>query len=178
MTHWCAELDLFGLVKSGYPGFLCFEGPQDGVRDMIRRIKALQWHAITVKTEVPYVCHLPAHTPAAEAQAAALSKCCLARGHTSMLARSAAAGGGGGGSPKLRTSMDEVETSRELVERCVDAGSVCCEPSSLSFSAREKLTLHLAPFPCCCWCCFVFSASLRAAGIPEDEIKFALNLRS
>lgn len=109
MNRWCAELDIFGLVKSGYPGILCFEGTKDSVQDMVRRIKSLQWHAITVKTEVSFTYRVPEDCVGTEALSHALLACCLARGHSSTSASI--------GKQKLRTCMDEVETGRQLVDR-------------------------------------------------------------
>ncbi|WFD20169.1 hypothetical protein MCAP1_002413 [Malassezia caprae] len=36
---WCPELSVWGVLKLGYPGFLCFEGAVQDVDDMIRRVK-------------------------------------------------------------------------------------------------------------------------------------------
>lgn len=36
---WCPELSVWGLLKLGYPGFLCFEGEAADVDDMVRRVK-------------------------------------------------------------------------------------------------------------------------------------------
>ncbi|WFD23825.1 hypothetical protein MEQU1_002519 [Malassezia equina] len=37
---WCPELDVWGVLKLGYPGFLCFEGAVKDVDEMVRRVKA------------------------------------------------------------------------------------------------------------------------------------------
>lgn len=36
---WCPELQVWGLLKLGYPGFLLFEGEADDIDDMVRRVK-------------------------------------------------------------------------------------------------------------------------------------------
>lgn len=116
MNRWCTELRVFGLVKSGYPGFLCFEGEKDDVQEIVRRIKALQWHAITVKTEVPYTVtasfRLTDEKHGSDMSSVALRQCLLAIGHSA----SENSGSGDRGA-KLRTSMDEVVDSGALVNR-------------------------------------------------------------
>lgn len=105
MNKWCAELQVYGLVKSGYPGFLCFEGKREDVEEIVRRIKALQWHAITVKTETPYTFE-DANTK--DIHSLAIRQCLLAKTHSAKTKCS---------SDVVRTSMDEVETAGELVQR-------------------------------------------------------------
>ncbi|PWN34898.1 uncharacterized protein FA14DRAFT_160309 [Meira miltonrushii] len=105
MNKWCAELQVYGLVKSGYPGFLCFEGMREDVEEIVRRIKALQWHAITVKTETPYSFE---EKNTQDIQSMAIRQCLLAKTHSAK---------GKSSSDVVRTSMDEVETGGELVQR-------------------------------------------------------------
>jgi hypothetical protein len=94
-----------------YPGFLCFEGEQDDVQEMVRRIKALQWHAITVKTEETYTYLASSHSDTMDRiRQEAVQHCLLAKGHSAEVQ---------GHSDKLRTTMDEVESGKELVERWV-----------------------------------------------------------
>lgn len=50
-NNWCPELDLWGILLVGWPGYLCFEGPTEAVDEMIRRVKRLQWHAIQLRLE-------------------------------------------------------------------------------------------------------------------------------
>lgn len=38
-ANWCPELQVWGLFKIGYPGFLVVEGAEDDVHEMCRRIK-------------------------------------------------------------------------------------------------------------------------------------------
>jgi Protein of unknown function (DUF1115) len=108
MNKWCSELQVFGLVKSGYPGFLCFEGMREDVEEIVRRIKALQWHAITVKTETPYTFERSESQSAENVHSLAIRQCNLAKIHSANNKNS---------SDVVRTSMDEVETGGELVQR-------------------------------------------------------------
>lgn len=39
LASWCSELRVWGLIKLGYPGFMCFEGEKDDVHEMIQRVK-------------------------------------------------------------------------------------------------------------------------------------------
>lgn len=106
MNKWCSELQIYGLVKSGYPGFLCFEGMREDVEEIVRRIKALQWHAITVKTEIPYT--FENANGEEDIHSSAIRHCKLAKTHSAKQKSS---------SEVVRTSMDEVETGGELVQR-------------------------------------------------------------
>ncbi|KOS16554.1 hypothetical protein Malapachy_3005 [Malassezia pachydermatis] len=36
---WCPELQVWGLYKLGYPGFLVFEGAKDDVTEIAKRVK-------------------------------------------------------------------------------------------------------------------------------------------
>lgn len=116
MNKWCSELDVLGLVKSGYPGFLCFDGGRDGVDEIVRRIKALQWHAITVKTDVPY----DVQCKGGEAGESIL-QAGLARGHSSVSFYQAKPA-----KSKVRASMDEIEDTGRFVQRSVMS---CFRPS-------------------------------------------------
>ncbi|MCO5565895.1 hypothetical protein L7F22_019570 [Adiantum nelumboides] len=108
MNKWCSELQIYGLVKSGYPGFLCFEGMREDVEEIVRRIKALQWHAITVKTETPYTFERSESQSAENVHSLAIRQCNLAKIHSANNKTP---------SDVVRTSMDEVETGGELVQR-------------------------------------------------------------
>lgn len=108
MNKWCSELEVFGVVKSGFPGFLCFEGPRDGVDEIVRRIKALQWQAITVKTDVLYTIERRKGNDSTDT----LLQACMSFGHSSVQTYNQ-----GKGSTKLRTCMDEIEETGPFVER-------------------------------------------------------------
>lgn len=116
MNKWCSELQIFGLVKSGYPGFLCFEGIQEDVEEVVKRIKSLQWHAITVKTETPYTVQVESNLGFENESGSKENLYSLAI-RQSKLARNHSANGKSTASDVVRTSMDEVETSGELVQR-------------------------------------------------------------
>jgi hypothetical protein len=76
---------------------------------MVRRIKALQWHAIMVKTEEPYTFKASdGVTTMNQVRDEAVRHCLLANIHERQEADS-----------KLRTTMIEVESGKELVERQV-----------------------------------------------------------
>jgi hypothetical protein len=98
-----------------YPGYLCFEGEEKDVQEMVRRIKALQWHAVMVKTEEPYeysassVC-----STMGEVREEAVLHCLLAHGHKKQDAGA-----------KVRTTMIEVDSGKELVERRVLTQPAC-----------------------------------------------------
>ncbi len=51
IVDWCAELDLWGISRPGYPGVIIVEGPSDNVSAFTRRIKALRWQALNVRYE-------------------------------------------------------------------------------------------------------------------------------
>ncbi len=49
--NWCPELRIWGIVRVGWPGYLCFEGESSAVDEMVRRVKGLQWHAIQLRVQ-------------------------------------------------------------------------------------------------------------------------------
>lgn len=51
---WCPELQVWGLLKLGYPGFLLFEGETDDIDDMVRRVKV----RCPLDTEHAMACYL------------------------------------------------------------------------------------------------------------------------
>lgn len=51
---WCPELQVWGLLKLGYPGFLLFEGEAEDIDDMVRRVKV----RCSLDTEHAMACHL------------------------------------------------------------------------------------------------------------------------
>ncbi|UZJ53034.1 hypothetical protein CBS101457_002354 [Exobasidium rhododendri] len=112
MNAWCSELSLWGLVKSGYPGYLAFEGRKEDVDEIVRRIKALQWHAIQVKTDEPYTYQATLNGVSNGAiEQEAIRHCLLAKGHSSEVPADKV------DLVKVRTSMDEVESGKELIDR-------------------------------------------------------------
>ncbi|PWN87151.1 hypothetical protein FA10DRAFT_269755 [Acaromyces ingoldii] len=135
MASWCAELDVWGLVKSGYPGFLCFEGQEDDVGEMVRRIKALQWHAITVKTDERYGFTPPPGSADDNANVAALLCCRLATGHTARPDKKQDR------EAKVRPGMDEVESIKELLER-LEMADVPNDEYQYALALRTKRQLH------------------------------------
>lgn len=83
---------------------------------MVRRIKALQWHAIMVKTEEPYeYIASPACPTMTRVREEAVRHCLLAHGHKEQEAGA-----------KVRTTMIEVESGKELVERRVCQCGLLC----------------------------------------------------
>lgn len=111
-----------------YPGYLCFEGQQDDIQEIVRRIKAMQWHAITVKTEEPYLFEAPACcTTMGEVRQEALQHCLLASGHS----------GGTSEGGKLRPTMDEVDTGKELVDR-LKVAAIPEDEYSFALNLRRK----------------------------------------
>ncbi|PWN54074.1 hypothetical protein IE53DRAFT_383371 [Violaceomyces palustris] len=123
MAAWCSELDLWGIVKLGYPGFLCFEGTSSDVDEMVRRIKSLQWHALSVRYHEHYTFERRRqgevrHTSkdGNDLVSAALSACLLSEGHASNVQ------GGSLEGRKIRTGCEEVESVKTLVERLTRSG--------------------------------------------------------
>lgn len=106
------QLALKNDLLDSYPAYLCFEGQQDDVQTIVKRIKALQWHAITVKTEEPYTFEASESCSSMdEIHEEALKHCLLANGHSALDTS--------GQAVKLRMTMDEVQSGKELVARWV-----------------------------------------------------------
>ncbi|WFD34506.1 hypothetical protein MCUN1_001347 [Malassezia cuniculi] len=51
LAAWCPELRVWGIIKLGYPGYLCFEGEEKDVADIASRVRHMQWHALSLRTE-------------------------------------------------------------------------------------------------------------------------------
>ncbi|KAI3624496.1 hypothetical protein CBS14141_002924 [Malassezia furfur] len=92
---WCPELQVWGLLKLGYPGFLLFEGEADDIDDM-----NMQWHAISMRVEVTW--SFESQNKPEDIHTQALRSCALAAG------RSVVEG------PKLRTDCQEVQDMGQL----------------------------------------------------------------
>jgi len=102
---WCPELSVWGVLKLGYPGFLCFEGAAKDIDDMVRRVKGMQWHAISLRVEVPWTYARPKHLDGTTYDGA-LRACSLAPGD--LVASS-----------KLRTRCEEWENMGDFLTRYV-----------------------------------------------------------
>lgn len=108
LARWCPELRVWGVIKLGcvptnrYPGYLCFEGEEGDVQDIASRVRHMQWHALSLRTEQTW-----SHPGPAEA---ALRDCPLACVDDSRT---------------LRTSCTEIEDMGALVARCVAANRLC-----------------------------------------------------
>ena len=101
---WCPELGVWGLLKLGYPGFLCFEGACSDVDDMVWRVKRMQWAAISMRTEVSWTFTRPETTHDTTLDAA-LRSCALAKGRCMQ--------------DKLRTDAMELDSMSDFVARYV-----------------------------------------------------------
>lgn len=120
-NNWCPELGLWGIVRVGYPGYLCFEGETSSVDEMVRRVKGLQWHAIQLRVQRSWNWTAPAQTDDAKARASdpmgqALLSCRLAQNHpdnTYKRTQTEAETAKG----KVRTGCQVIENLGELVER-------------------------------------------------------------
>lgn len=94
-SNWAKELDVWILLKIGWPGYLVFEGYPEDVDEIVRRTKGLQWAAITMKSTETYDADDTNENP--------LLASGLAKG-----SRSAAA---------TRTTCEEVESIGDLMDR-------------------------------------------------------------
>lgn len=102
---WCAELRVWGFVKLGYPGFMCFEGEDSDVADMVSRTKSMQWHALSLRTEVGW--RFDAEDNTSDVHMQALAHCSISYGRVKSDA-------------VVRPSCDEVESVGDFVSRCVE----------------------------------------------------------
>ena len=114
-NNWCPELGVWGIVRVGWPGYLCFEGESSAVEEMVKRVKGLQWHAIQLRVQ-------KTRTWSGEVGAqinnggrslteqASLS-CALAKGHLHNVFAEA------NGDIKVRTGCQVIEDLGELVTR-------------------------------------------------------------
>lgn len=120
-NNWCPELDLWGILLTGWPGYLCFEGPKESVEEMIRRVKRLQWHAIQLRLEDYWI-----FTPGTEASGKtglnqfgeALLSCPFAKAHPS----NTAAQDDDGAKGKVRTGCQVLHEIGEMVARLQACG--------------------------------------------------------
>ncbi|PKI84019.1 hypothetical protein MVES_001939 [Malassezia vespertilionis] len=97
---WCPELHVWGLVKLGYPGFLCFEGEHGDVENMIQRVKRMQWHALSMRVEVDWsYAHID--TDSHNICTQALQHCLLKQ------------------DGKARTACEEINDMGAFIARCV-----------------------------------------------------------
>ncbi|PWN45966.1 hypothetical protein IE81DRAFT_319820 [Ceraceosorus guamensis] len=121
---WSSELDVWILVKIGYPGFLIFEGLAEGVEELCRRVKGLQWAALSHRSTVEYQ-HQPSVSLAKDqAIEEALLACKVAHGHAASKSKSGSAPSAQKGpidSHKFRTGYEELESTGEIVARLKDA---------------------------------------------------------
>ena len=106
LSAWATELNLWILLKLGYPGYLCFEGFTSDVQEIVRRVKGLQWHAISVRSEESWDV---AEVDGKQSDEQVLMQCGLAQGHSAKQAV--------GSTSKLRTGCDEVETIKDIMDR-------------------------------------------------------------
>lgn len=110
LSAWAAELNLWILLKIGYPGYLCFEGFSSDVQEIVRRVKGLQWHAISVRSEESWdVDQEAGGSDERQSNEQVLLQCGLAQGHSAKQTV--------GSTTKLRTGCDEVETIKEIMDR-------------------------------------------------------------
>ncbi|SPO20078.1 uncharacterized protein UTRI_00473_B [Ustilago trichophora] len=115
-NNWCPELGVWGVVRVGYPGYLCFEGESSAVDEMVRRVKGLQWHAIQLRVQRSSV---HATDPSKKGKDGlgpmeqALLSCALAKNHPDNTHKAG---------EKVRTGCQVIENLGELVERLRGCG--------------------------------------------------------
>ncbi|WFD31672.1 hypothetical protein MSPP1_002711 [Malassezia sp. CBS 17886] len=107
---WCAELTVWGLVRVGYPGFLYFEGEADDIRDMVTRVKNMQWHALSLRVDSAWE-YEQAPSDGRDPSAAALLQCAPAAGAPPLPAGA-----------KLRTTYEEIEDLGTFITRLRNMG--------------------------------------------------------
>ncbi|GAC73643.1 hypothetical protein PANT_9d00197 [Moesziomyces antarcticus T-34] len=112
-NNWCPELRIWGIVRTGYPGYLCFEGEATAVAEMVRRVKALQWHAIQLRVNESWTWHPSSSGDAANLAPLeqALLSCALAQDHPANTEVG-----------KVRTGCQVLESLGELVQRLRECG--------------------------------------------------------
>ncbi|KAJ1031070.1 hypothetical protein NDA18_002289 [Ustilago nuda] len=111
-NNWCPELRIWGIVRVGWPGYLCFEGEASAVDEMVRRVKGLQWHAIQLRIHNKWDWKPPNGKAAMDD---ALLSCALTKGHPDNTHRGEEGG-------KVRTGCQVIEDLGELVARLKECG--------------------------------------------------------
>lgn len=111
-NNWCPELRIWGIVRVGWPGYLCFEGEASAVDEMVRRVKGLQWHAIQLRIHTKWDSEPPSGKGTMDQ---ALLSCALAQGHPD---NTHVEGEGG----KVRTGCQVIEDLGGLVTRLKECG--------------------------------------------------------
>ncbi|SPO20996.1 uncharacterized protein UTRI_00473 [Ustilago trichophora] len=115
-NNWCPELGVWGVVRVGYPGYLCFEGETSAVDEMVRRVKGLQWHAIQLRVQRSYVHATDLSKVEMENLGPveqALLSCALAKNHPDNTHKV---------DEKVRTGCQVIENLGKLVERLRGCG--------------------------------------------------------
>ncbi|SNX81732.1 uncharacterized protein MEPE_00437 [Melanopsichium pennsylvanicum] len=115
-NNWCPELSLWGVLRAGYPGYLCFEGEKEAVDEMVRRVKGLQWHAIQLRVQRSWTCILEKDSAKTGTREQALLSCALAKNHSDNKSEEQDEG------EKLRTGCEVIENLGEFVERLKGCG--------------------------------------------------------
>lgn len=115
-NNWCPELGIWGVLRIGHPGYMCFEGEASAVDEMVRRVKGLQWHAMQLRVQTAYTWSSGGATTkkggARSSMERALLSCALAKGHPDNAFEME-----GGGDGKVRTGCQVIESLGELVTR-------------------------------------------------------------
>lgn len=112
-NNWCPELAIWGIVRVGYPGYLCFEGEMSAVDEMVKRVKGLQWHAIQLRVHKTWTwkSEIETNKTGRSAMEQALLSCKLARDHPDNVFA------GKEGDAKVRTGCQVIENLGDLVTR-------------------------------------------------------------
>ncbi|KAJ9476762.1 hypothetical protein PHBOTO_000429 [Pseudozyma hubeiensis] len=109
-NNWCPELGIWGIVRVGWPGYLCFEGESSAVDEMVRRVKSLQWHAIQLRVEKSWTWSSDKQAKGRTPLEQAMLGCALARNHPDNVA-------GQDGEAKVRTGCQVIENLGDMVTR-------------------------------------------------------------
>ncbi|PWZ02609.1 hypothetical protein BCV70DRAFT_196851 [Testicularia cyperi] len=122
-NNWCPELQIWGVLRVGWPGYLCFEGPSSSVDEMIRRVKSLQWHAIQLRSHHSWT-FKPESDSNCDPVSQALLSCRLASNHpdntcTSLNGQLTDASTR---ATKVRTGCQVLESMGEIVARLRESG--------------------------------------------------------
>ncbi|GAC95475.1 hypothetical protein PHSY_003051 [Pseudozyma hubeiensis SY62] len=109
-NNWCPELGIWGIVRVGWPGYLCFEGESSAVDEMVRRVKGLQWHAIQLRVEKSWTWTSGKQAKGRTPSEQALLDCGLSKDHPDNAADQE-------GEAKVRTGCQVIESLGDLVTR-------------------------------------------------------------